>query len=183
MSVVPELVGHLTTLPPPPDADPRQAKTVRGEMPPPVAATEPVRLDGPASVEVSLDGYYGAVLFGPDGILVCDLRDCGQVTLPGVHIVDRRSAGDDTPFRLGSLELRISKREVEEANAAAEQNVASPEQPTAEAAAANSAVQPADGEKPVARRVVPQTDPNANTRDVAAETLRRMFMPRPSKTR
>ncbi|HVX14540.1 MAG TPA: DUF4339 domain-containing protein [Pirellulales bacterium] len=188
---VPELLKHLTAAPHAPGNSAEPAETVRGETSPPVAMAEPARAGAPTSFHESsavlLDRYYGAVLLGPDGISVCDLRSCQPVTLPGARIVDHRSAHDDTPLRLGALELRVSIRDVDDgATTTTEERSASVQElPSSEAGTDGAAVPSIDddSEKPVARRLPPPTDANANTRDVAAETLRRMFTPRPSKTR
>lgn len=135
---------------------------------------------GEQPLPVSLDQYHCAILIGPDGISVCDLRNCKAVTLDGATLVGRKTVQDDAPIRMGPFELRLSIKEIYVGDANADNSAndahSSQDDATAEAAAPPAT---AGNEPKVTRRRPSQSD----TGDAAAESLRRMFMPKPAKVR
>lgn len=146
---------------------------------------------------LALDQYNCAILIGPGGVSICDLRDCQRVVVAGARVVGHRSADDDAPIRFGPLELQISVREVGERvdPQARGASVTETGEPAREPATVGSAVEPGAEpsiESPIpsvsskranTSKAVPKGNSPAETEHIAAETLRRMFMPRPTKAR
>ncbi|HET6880791.1 MAG TPA: DUF4339 domain-containing protein [Pirellulales bacterium] len=128
-----------------------------------------------------LDRYNCAILIGADGVTVCDLREALPVALKGARVIGHRSPDDNSPVRCGPLEVQLSIRQIEVADDKPRQAASTVEEPPEAASAEPDAefevetVRP----KPAARRAPKQSE----TSDVAAEMLRRMFLPQPSKGR
>lgn len=155
------------------------------------------------SLSVALSDYNFAILIGPGGVALCDLRDCQTPVIEGARVVGFRPPDDSSPIRIGPLELDITVREVGEPagttigsnetvplKASTGESAAVPAQisgpPTAEAPTPEQEVRQAD--LPPTTPVPPPKRPlrrgaKADTQDIAAETLRRMFMPQPTKRR
>lgn len=179
---LPQLAPYLPQTPP--AAAP--AKDAAEKKPPPRAAAKAAETQTPVKESpalLPLDRYNCAILIGADGVSVCDLRGCQPVVLAGATLVGHRSADDDTAIRFGPFELQISIRErapaTEPVPPAAvvvpETAAAEAEFDVAEAPPAPTTSKP----KPPAKRPPAESE----TRDAAAEMLRRMFMPQPSKSR
>jgi hypothetical protein len=139
---------------------------------------------------LSLRQYNCAILIGPDGVSLCDLRGCQQVAIAGARVIGHRSGDDDSPIRFGAFELEISIREVGESAAPASHAVNPLEVRSTEQENVSSSGTQDEALIPVAaRRTSPSkaaprgASPGAETGDIAAEMLRRMFMPRPSNAR
>jgi hypothetical protein len=161
----------------------------------PAARGEPAPVGESASEPdlLSLRQYNCAILIGPDGVSLCDLRGCQQVAIAiaGARVIGHRSGEDDSPIRFGPFELEISIREVGELaaptpHAGSSADGGSSEQGTVPV----GTTRPAGQESiPIAAgtsrsRVAPRgASTGAETGDIAAEMLKRMFMPRPSGAR